>query len=288
MTQTRAEPTAPDPALHERRAGDAARLQRWEAWSRIPILLAAVIPLVGVVRPERTDWVSVTIDFASWLVFLADLVVHVRLRRGYLRTGRGLFDIAIVLLTFPWYVIPGVNDNSKVLAVLRLSRLARVVVATWSTGRAARMVSRVNTVVIVAIISLLLCSLVAYEAEKPRNGFDNIWDALWWGIVTLTTVGYGDIVPETLTGRLAGAVLMVTGIAVLGGLAAVLSSFFGLQDEATEAATGERRRGGAVATPAPTGSQTIDALHEEVVALRREVAELNRRLGGGDRSGAGP
>jgi voltage-gated potassium channel len=53
---------------------------------------------------------------------------------------------------------------------------------------------------------------------------------LWWGIVTVTTVGYGDIVPTTTTGRWVAVVIMVTGIAVLGVLAGSLASFFRLDN----------------------------------------------------------
>jgi voltage-gated potassium channel len=76
---------------------------------------------------------------------------------------------------------------------------------------------------------VVLGSLVAYHAEHPTNpGFATIGDAFWWGIVTLTTVGYGDVVPTTTTGRWAAVTIMITGIAVLGLLAGSLASFFRL------------------------------------------------------------
>jgi len=83
-----------------------------------------------------------------------------------------------------------------------------------------RLLDRLGRVVLVAVAVVLLASLVAYHAEHPVNPqFATVGDALWWGIVTITTVGYGNIVPVTATGRWAAVVIMVTGIAVLGVLA---------------------------------------------------------------------
>ena len=78
-----------------------------------------------------------------------------------------------------------------------------------------------------SVAMLLFCSWMAYVAEHPTNPeFATFGDSLWWGIVTLTTVGYGDIVPETQKGRLAGVFLMLTGVATLGVISGTLASAF--------------------------------------------------------------
>jgi voltage-gated potassium channel len=96
------------------------------------------------------------------------------------------------------------------------------------------------------------------------------------GNVTLTTVGYGDIVPKTETGRWAAVMIMVTGVAVLGTLAASLSSFFRIPDSGTESQD----------TPQETDAPSDDAivsLTGEIAALRRHVEMLSEQLTGKDR-----
>jgi voltage-gated potassium channel len=135
-------------------------------------------------------------------------------------------------------------------------------------------------VAVVAVAVVFIASLVAYHAEHPTNSeFASVGDSLWWGIVTLTTVGYGDIVPKTLTGRWAGVMIMLTGIAVLGTLAGSLSSFFHLNE--SEQPT--NRNGPANAS---TDEPTLQALSDQVAALSRQLEALAARLPvGGDTSG---
>jgi voltage-gated potassium channel len=120
---------------------------------------------------------------------------------------------------------------------------------------------------------MVISSLVAYHAEHPTNHeFATVGDAMWWGIVTLTTVGYGDIVPTTTTGRWAGVTIMITGIAVLGTLAGSLASFFRL---------GEPDPTDEPESDVALGDQGLVGLTAEVAALRRQLEVLTAQLTAG-------
>jgi voltage-gated potassium channel len=272
-----------------RSPGDAAALARFESKIRLPLVLAAVVPLIVV--PQSGLWFPVVVGVVSWVVFVVDYVVNVRHRVRYRKTALGRFDLVVVIVTAPWFLLPGAQAGSFVV-VLRLARLARIVMA--SRG-ARRLLERLGRVAVVAVAVVLTASVVAYRAEHATNpGFATLGDAFWWGIVTLTTVGYGDIVPHTSTGRWAGVVIMLTGVTVLGVLAGSLASFFHL-DPPDDDQTVER---GAVpvdpADPTPSPPATAPAtaadenllqtLVEEMTALRTEVARLSAQLTSDDRS----
>jgi len=261
---------------------DAAFLERFDHYMTIPIIASAILPLIVV--PENNGWLGVVVGVVTWLVFLLDYVVRTRHVVHYGRTRFGRFDLFVVVATAPWFLIPGARAG-RFVVVLRLARLARVVMATKGSRR---LFERLGRVAIVAASVTVVGSLVAYYAEHPTNSeFATVGDALWWGIVTLTTVGYGDIVPKTPTGRWAAVAIMLTGVAVLGTLAGSLSSFFRIDQGSSPDATAS---GGTDRTP-PDGSPDTDgapaadesairALVAEVAALRQQVTSLAERLGG--------
>jgi voltage-gated potassium channel len=266
---------------------DAAFLERFEARMRLPIIVSAILPLVVV--PQSHGWVGDVVGILTWLVFLVDYVVHVRYVERYRRTGAGRFDLFVVVATAPWFLLPGASAG-RFVVLLRLARLARVLRASRGSRR---LLQRLSRVLVVAGGVVVIGSLVAYYAEHPTNQeFATVGDALWWGIVTLTTVGYGDIVPKTPTGRWAAVTIMVTGIAVLGVLSGSLASFFRLdsdQDGEPNDEEGAPRSAPPAGLAAARGDQTggaggssleemISRLTAEVFALRQQVDTLVGRL----------
>jgi voltage-gated potassium channel len=241
-----------------------ARLAAYDERMHLPIVLAAILPIVlGLSQASDDSGISIAVNVVAWLVFVVDLVVHVRLVRGYLKRGVGMFDLGVVVITAPWFLIPGFG-GSQILVLARLGRLARLLMASPGARRALR---RLGQVGMFALGVLLVASWMAYTSERPTNPeFATFGDSLWWGVVTLTTVGYGDIVPLTYKGRLAGVFLMITGLATLGILSGTMASFF----RTTRSASNES---------APESTDAIE--RDDLDEVRRQLAAIADRLAAG-------
>ena len=113
----------------------------------------------------------------------------------------------------------------RIFRVLRVLKLERYFVALKTVAKVIKNKSAeiISTFIVIFIMLVIVASLMYYI--EPQT-FDNIPQAMWWGIVTLTTVGYGDIYPVTVPGQVIGAILALLGIGLFGLPAGILAAGF--------------------------------------------------------------
>ena len=110
-----------------------------------------------------------------------------------------------------------------------------------------------------------------------RRDFHTLGDGLWWSLVTLATVGYGDIVPHTAWGRVVGAAVIVLGVTFLSVLTATITTSFVAADQEARAAEADARRGESAEDVDPVQQQIL----ERVTAIERALRERPARDDGG-------
>ena len=156
-------------------------------------------------------------------------------RMRYMKSPIALMDIFAIL---PFYLPMLFSIDMRFIRILRLMRLFRL----FKLGRYTRSLQLlvkviqskkpdlVISLVLLGMLLVLSSSLIYFfEKEAQPQIFSSIPASMWWGIVTLTTIGYGDMVPVTIAGKLLGSLICVLGMGIFALPAAILAS--GLLEE---------------------------------------------------------
>lgn len=154
-------------------------------------------------------------------------------------TGTGLIGLLAVVpaFTVTTGTIQADSDAAAVFCILWVLKLGLYAPAM---GTLARVISNeratLASVLIVFIIVLIAAGTATHilERETQKQLFGSIPAALWWAVVTLTTTGYGDVVPQTVGGKMVGSVVMVSGIVVLALMTGILATGFAEEERRRE------------------------------------------------------
>jgi len=131
-------------------------------------------------------------------------------------------------------------------------------------SRYATFLTLLMTIIVLTVASVLV---LQFESKSPDANITSGGDALWYSIVTITTVGYGDRYPVTMGGRITATFIMFMGVGIIGALASILASLLVGGSPAEE---GE--------TPAPTVEEELQTIKSELAVLH----QMLEKMGAGD------
>ncbi|HYD47130.1 MAG TPA: ion transporter [Terriglobales bacterium] len=186
-------------------------------------VLAVMFESVASVRAEygpqlrATEWAFTALFTIEYLLRLA----AVRRPLGYATSFFGIVDLLALLPTYLSLMIPG-TQSLLVIRTLRLLRIFRVFKLGRYVGEAdvlatALRASRPKIIVFLwsVLTIVVVIGAVMYLIEGEENGFTSVPVSVYWAVVTMTTVGYGDIAPRTAVGQILASALMIVGYGII-------------------------------------------------------------------------
>jgi voltage-gated potassium channel len=237
------------------------RLTRWEHVTAYPLTVLSVLFIVVYAWPILDPAMNAHArraceigDLLIWVLFGAEYLIRLSLARRKREFVRGhWFDLAVLLLP----MLRPLRALRLINAIKFLNRRA----AALTRGRLALYVGATT------VLLVLVAALAVLEAERGRPGsnIQTFPEALWWGVATITTAGYGDFYPTTLEGRLVAVGLMIGGIGLIGFVTGSLATWI-----VERIAIAEQ--------PAEVTRRDVARLLDEVRELRTEISDLRGEI----------
>jgi len=206
---------------HDTRAG-----RLFDVLLIIAILVSVLAIMLESVASIRTEYGSVLqgVEWFFTVLFTVEYVTRlwcVGRPLTYAKSSLGVIDLLAVLPTYVSILFPGgqVLTVVRILRVLRVFRILKLANYVGEAGILIRALSasryKITIFVLTVVTITVIVGSLMYLVEGPDNGFTSIPRGVYWGIVTLTTVGFGDITPQTPWGQALASVVMIMGYGII-------------------------------------------------------------------------
>jgi len=205
-----------------------------------PVVIAATLALIPVLIIEwdvKSEGWQTFADVANWVIWAIFLIEFVFILVVAPRKAAALrahwLDATIVVLTAPAF--GSFLSSLRLVRLARLLRLLRLGAILTRLVQRERPVARGSALRLLGLLTVLVVVVSgAIESFVNEGEIHSVWDGIWWAVETVTTVGYGDVFPTSVSGRLVAMLVMLVGIGFLSVLTATIASYFVEHDSTTE------------------------------------------------------
>ncbi|GAB3276789.1 ion transporter [Parahaliea aestuarii] len=192
----------------------------------VAIVASVIIVMLDSIWNLHTEWgwLFWQIEWVFTVLFTVEYLVRIWCspnRKAYVLSVYGVVDLLAILPTYVALVFPQAASLLivRLLRILRIFRVLRLLAflneANILAGALRRSTRKIFVFFSMMMIITVIFGCLLYVVEGPESGFDNIPISIYWAIVTITTVGYGDVVPLTALGRAISATGMLIGYAII-------------------------------------------------------------------------
>ena len=239
------------------------------------LILLILLSVIGVILDPQQE------TLMEWLftgIFTIEYVLRVYSapnKRKYMLSFMGIIDLLAILPTYLMFIYPPIGGMIAI-RVVRLIRVFRVLeLSAYLRGAYTMQIalrsSRPKITVFLLTISIIVTLLgtVMYIVEGQQNGFESIGKSIYWAITTLTTVGYGDIVPHTVIGKIIASFMMILGYAIIAVPTGIVSAEFANQ-------SASRRHRDKIIAKEDQIMAKEDQIIEQIKKLEQKISDLTK------------
>jgi len=177
-----------------------------------------------------------TLYIIEWIItilFTIEYILRIyssKKRLKYIISTWGLIDLLAIMPTYIGILYPpiGVLLDIRILRLIRVFRVFKL--KKYVTGGNTMMIAlrksrpKILSFLLFVILTSIVLGSIMHVVEGQDNGFETLPDSIYWAIVTLTTVGYGDVVPVTVLGKIISSLIMILGYGIIAVPTGIVSA----------------------------------------------------------------